>query len=332
MTKQAVLVVNPIPYTMQHYERQLCETLSRAGYYPVETIDTVCGEGVGGPATRLRIALASVVERIRLGLKLRDRTVIIIWPLFGYLDPWTLWSVCRHNRVFIVFHDPTPLRRSYGYSRLARKLFKWVVRATDTKVIYHTTLAQAVGERECGVAGAVVPHPIATHVAQPSAGPIAAEHRPIVRVMGQYKRTRSMAPMVAIGAEESMQFQLEIHGRGWPAVDGWAVRDRFVPEDEFVALLGSSDCVVIPYDSFFQSGVAVRCLELGVRVVAPHHEHTAELFGPDWPGLVQGELDWPDAVLRVLAVDRVDIASRADHVRDQVTEAWRRLLSSELSG
>jgi hypothetical protein len=332
MTKDAVLVLNPIRFTLQHYERELSETLWRAGYHRVDLIEAVAGEGVVGTASRLRIAVASVVERTRLGLMLRGRTVIVVWPLFGYLDPCTLWSVCRHNRVLVVMHDPTPLRRSYGYSRLARRLFKWVVTATDTQVIYHTRLAQVVGGRECGVVGTVAPHPIATGVVEPDAGSTASGHRPIVRVMGQYKWTRSVAPMVTIGARESTRLQLEIHGRGWPTVDGWVVSERFVPEDEFIALLRSSDCVVIPYDSFFQSGVAVRCLELGVRVVAPRHEHIEELFGPDWPGLVRGESDWCDAVLRVLAVDPADLAARASEVRDQVTEAWRQVLGGECSG
>ncbi|GCE36401.1 hypothetical protein Rhow_001767 [Rhodococcus wratislaviensis] len=103
---------------------------------------------------------------------------------------------------------------------------------------------------------------------------------------------------------------------------GWKLVDHFIPEDEFETAVQTSDCVVIPYDSFFQSGVAARCLELGVRVVAPLHEHIVELFGADWPGIVRNESDWLAAIQRALTVDSVEIRARRDSVRREIQRAW----------
>jgi hypothetical protein len=107
------------------------------------------------------------------------------------------------------------------------------------------------------------------------------------------------------------------------------VFDGFVPEDQFDVILQTSNCVVIPYDLFFQSGVAVRCLELGVPVVARRHEHIIELFGHDWPGIVHDPTDWPDAIVRALAIDTTAIQARRAVVRSRVLREWSAVLGAE---
>lgn len=322
MSTETLFVINPLNSTLRHYERELVDTLKLAGYQQVSLIPTVEGEGITSTPQRIRIAVASLVERVRLGYSVHGRTVIITWPLFGYLDPWTLWRLCRGNRVFIVFHDPTPLRRTYGHSPRSRRLFKWVVSATCTDVIYHTELAQRTGIEMSGVTGVVVPHPLAASSTDESVVAPPPEMHSTVRVLGQNKLTRAITPLEEIASHRSAQLRLEIHGRGWPAVEGWAVTEGFVSEADFEGLIRTADCVVIPYDSFFQSGVAARCLEHGVRIVAPHHEHIIELYGADWPGLVRDENDWYAAVSRALAADPGHLANRADEVRKDIACKW----------
>ncbi len=328
MSDQTIFIFNPLTSTLRHYERELIDTLRAAGFDRVEVLPAVEGEGISGAAQRVRVAVASLAQRARLGSTMRNQTMIVTWPLFSYLDPLTMWGLCRRNRVFIVIHDPTPLRRSYGHSALPRKLFKWVVDRTDTRVIYHTGLAQRTGEAACGVAGSVVPHPVAADRATGALGPSTRAGRPTIRVLGQYKPARTLAPLKQIATRDADNYRLEIHGRGWPALDGWTVSDGFVAEEEFDELIRTANCVLIPYDSFFQSGVAVRCLENGVPVVAPDHEHIAELYGTDWPGLVRDENDWHDAVSRVLAADNTVLARRPNDVRAGIGRAWAAALQT----
>lgn len=325
MSDETIFILNPLASTLRHYESELIDTLAAAGYRAAETIPTVEGEGISGAAQRIRVAAASLSERVRMGSAMRNRTIIVAWPLFSYLDPLTLWGLCRRNRVFIVMHDPTPLRRSYGHSGVPRRIFKWIVEHTDTHVVYHTELAQRTGSAVCGVTGTVIPHPIG-RASIGTCPPVDIEARRTIRVLGQYKPARTLAPLQQIAAREVGAYRLEIHGRGWPSLEGWAVSDRFVAEEEFDELIRTADCVVIPYDSFFQSGVAVRCLENGVPVVAPEHEHVAELYGEDWPGLVHDENDWCDAVSRVLETDRTAVVVRAHDVRAQVGRDWAEAL------
>ncbi|MFC7673171.1 glycosyltransferase [Mycolicibacterium sp. GCM10028919] len=320
------LIVNPLKRTLAHYEKELMEILVECGSETVGYVDCVPGDGVAGPADRMSIALRTVTERIKLSHNVSEQTIIVIWPLFGYLEPLTLLGLARRNEVFIVVHDPLPLRRSYGQSRFARELFKLALHHPRLHVLYHTTLAQQVGVRVNGVAGAVVPHPI--RLRQTAAGrPVRTRAaRPVVRVLGQYKETRSMTALAGLGAHASTFCDLEIHGMGWPGVPGWTVSDRFVPEHDFARLVEKSDCIVIPYDSFYQSGVAVRCLESGVPLIAPRHEHIEQLYGVDWAGIVEDASDWHDALTRALAVDQVTLQRRYSSVAGRTVRAWEALL------
>jgi hypothetical protein len=323
----AVLVINPLKHTLAHYEGELLETLNHSGHNAVEIADTVPGDGVRGPLHRVAVAARTVRERMRMARSVSGQIVIVVWPLFGYLEPLTLMRLARHNTVYIVVHDPSPLRRSYGQSPWARWLFKVVVHHRRFRVLYHTEHAQRVGARDSGVKGVVVPHPMRLVPSRTDEPHGRTASRPVVRVLGQYKHTRSLTALITIADQAAGLCELEIHGRGWPDVRGWTVMDRFVPEHEFAALVESSDCVVIPYDLFFQSGVAVRCLEAGVPVVAPRHEHIAQLYGDDWSGTVRDVSDWYDALVRALAVDAAEIRSRRLCVAQGIRSAWQELLS-----
>ncbi|QZY47750.1 glycosyltransferase [Mycolicibacterium austroafricanum] len=329
MSDNEILILNPLKSTLRHYERELVNTLKVAGYHSVSMIPVVQADGVSGIKERLRIAAASLIERTRLGLSIRGQLIIVTWPMFGYLDPLSLWILCRRNRVHFILHDPTPLRHELGHSRLSRHLFKLAIITTHSQVIYHTELAQKTGQLLCGISGVIAPHPILTSPTKHNSPTIVSVGNHTIRVLGQYKQTRAVGALEAIARDNARGFRLEIHGRGWPPVKGWAVSDRFVSEGAFDSLLQSSNCVVIPYDSFFQSGVAVRSLEHGVPVVAPRHEHIVELYGSDWPGLVDNENDWYEAILRVLAADRRSLEKRVDEVRTSTGHGWSKILDRQ---
>lgn len=313
---------------MAHYVDELMDTLKHAGNFRVSVPETTPGEKFRVPLDRIRTSAQVLRERNAIARETHDHVVIVVWPLFGYLDPLSLLRLARRNTVYMIIHDPFPLRRSYGQSRLARRLFKEAVRRRDIKVLYHTVHAQRIGTQLTGVEGAVVPHPVTSeHLAD---APHRKHDKPVVRVLGQFKDTRSLNALTSIADSMAGFACLEIHGRGWPKVPGWFVHNRFVPEREFEYLIESSDCVVIPYDTFFQSGVAVRCLEAGVPVVAPYHEHVAQLYGSDWAGAVpEGAPDWGPALRRALAADCMGIRERRQVVTQAVQRAWGEILLSE---
>jgi hypothetical protein len=325
--RQQILVVNPLQHTLAHYQTELLAILNQGDRFTIRVVETESGDGISGPFERVSVALRTVWARVSLAHSGRGRTVVVLWPIFGYFEPLTWIVLARRDTVQIVMHDPTPLRRSYGYSLLARTLFRAATRHPNIKIIYHTMHGQLAGIRESGVQGTVLPHPIIPKSTRSVVCDRRALNRPVVRVLGQYKETRSLKALALIADRAGGAFQLEIHGRGWPRVNGWTVDDRFVPESEFDALISSSDCVVIPYDSFFQSGVAVRCLEAGVPVVAPLHEHVRQLYGEDWAGTVRHESDWYPALTRALVVNADAIGQQHRCVAEVIAEAWRAYLA-----
>jgi hypothetical protein len=322
---RTVLIINPLKRALAHYEDELAQTLSYSGINVVEIADSVPGDWVVGTRQRVAIAARTVRERMRMARSVRGQTIIVTWPLFGHFEPLTLWRLARHNTVYLIVHDPLALRRSSGESSWASRLFKTALDRRSIEVLYHTAHAQCVSAHDNGVEGTVVPHPIRLGTSRTDKPRDSA--RPVVRVLGQYKRTRSLTALAAIADQAAGSYELEIHGHGWPDVDGWTVADRFIPEGEFTVLVESSDCVVIAYDSFFQSGVAARCLEAGVPVVAPDNEHIVQLYGDDWAGIVRDGSDWYDATVRALEVGAAEIHPRQLRVAREVRSAWHGVLS-----
>jgi hypothetical protein len=323
-----VLVINPLRRTLAHYEDELLETLTHSGALAVAIADTVPGDFVTGALDRVAVGARIVWERMRMAHSVSGQIVIVTWPLFGYLDPLTLRGLARHNVVYLIVHDPVAMRRSFCHSAWARRLFKAALHHRSIKILYHTAHAQQVGVSATGVKGIVVPHPVRLEPSRTNQSCVGRTSRPVVRVLGQYKHTRSLTALSAIADEAAGSCELEIHGLGWPDIHGWKVADRFVPEHEFTTLVQSSDCVVIAYDSFFQSGVAARCLEAGVPVVAPVNEHVAQLYGADWAGTAHDATDWYGALLRALSVGPISIQSRRISVARDIGSAWSGVLST----
>jgi hypothetical protein len=324
--RPGVTIVNPLTNTLAHYEGELIETLSHCGFADIEISNSVAGDAVRSALDRISVGLSTLRERFRLA-RSSGRIVIVIWPLFGFLEPVTLMRLARRNRVYIILHDPSPLRKQYGQSVMFARLFRAIVGNLQMRVLYHTVDAQRVGAQTLGVVGEVVPHPVRTPPNGFNRVGVSANRQPVIRVLGQYKYTRSVGALAQIAERANGEFELEIYGRDWPQVSGWRVIDRFVEESEFTALLRTADCVVIPYDKFFQSGVAVRCLEAGVPIVAPQHEHIVQLYGDDWLGIVRGASDWYSAIKRVLDLDGEALQRRQSEVVRAIRSAWKAVLT-----
>jgi hypothetical protein len=326
-----LLVVNPLPAALKHYEKALCQTLGLAGYgTEVMALGPPTAEGLSG-TSKVTAAFRSVVARAVLGVRnlgVRDpRPLIVLWPLFGYWDIFTWWPASATRTIVIVLHDITPLRPQHGYTRMARWAFGRLSRRAGFRIVCHTTDAASELRRLTGARSAVAPHPL---VRNPVAGPVAPTGELVIRVVGQFKAARSLQPMRALAAavvERDHLARLEVKGRGWPPLPGWAVDDRFLTEGEFTVAIATASCVVLPYARFYQSGVAVRCLELGTPVAAHGEQQIRELFGDTWPGIVREEGDWVDAVFRAAAVPRAAVLGRRDRALDQCVSQWQHTIA-----
>lgn len=308
-----VLLVNPLPSALGHYESALRRTLRDAGV-TAEVSGATSVEVDGGRWQRIARLARLLWERARF--RTTADAVVVLWPAIGFLDVFTWILASRRVNIVIVVHDPTPLRRQVGLSAHSRRLAKSLVKRSRVTLVFHTRLAADVfstDQRET---------PTLRHPVVASEAPGRSDGA--LRVLGQYKPARDLAAIERLAAAPP---PLQILGRGWPRLAGWDVSDRYLEEDELHRALETARAVAIPYTAFFQSGIAARAFELGVPVVARPHEHIQEMYGDDWPGLVVAD-DWLSAEARAAAVDRELILRRARAYAQLAGREWELFLRS----
>jgi glycosyltransferase involved in cell wall biosynthesis len=319
--RETVVVVNPLGAALHHYQAELVSVLSGLDRRIIclETVEPhVSGR------SRAAWLLRYLVLLVRAALRVRGNPpgrVISVWPVLGYLDLVLLrFTAGRRGR--LVLHDPTPLVWARGYGRAAR----WLGRTLGggVGVIVHSRAARAaldagISERRVSL----LPHPMLP--SQPvSPEPTRSARTPTVRVLGQYKPDRDVDALRRLARNLGPTADLHVHGRGWPEIQGWSVHPYFVLESEMESLISSSDVVLVPYRRFFQSGVAIRCLEHGTPVVGPADTSLEELYGGRSPLLVRDPDDWVRAVHRALA--------EGGHEAVTAGRAWRTRCEQEWSG
>ncbi|MET1033927.1 MAG: glycosyltransferase family 2 protein [Arthrobacter sp.] len=344
-----VVLVNPLGRALAHYAEALEETLGSGGV----RVRTLSVQEPSASGTGRAVWLAShlvLLWRARRAAA-PDARILTLWPVLGYWD-LPLARALAGPRAAVVLHDPVPLVRAVGYGRIAAALVSRAPRLAD--VVVHSREAAAEVERALPSARPqLLPHPMlvpaaaspadtldaaeaagaaeaardrdpaaaAGSVAVPPACPAgtsttARTRRPVVRVLGQFKAGRDTAAMGLLAESLGAEAELRVTGRGWPRVSGWRVDERFVDEAEMDELIRGADTVVIPYERFFQSGIAVRCLELGTPFVGPGGSHLEDLLGAGSPLLVGDGRTWDDAVRHALRAGRGEIlaAGRAYHL------------------
>lgn len=287
-----LVIVNPLAAALQHYTAQLEKMLARVGI--ASTVLAVTEPSVSGGG-RMQW-LQQYLRALREARKLRKRgaRIVVTWPVLGHIDRLLVPFVTGSRQAVIVMHDPRPLVRAVGYGRGAVILADLI--AAPNSLIVHSDLAadEMPGRRDTITR---LPHPLVSEVSSR-----ALPTQPVVRVLGQWKPDRDLELLRDLASLLS-GVSLEIIGRGWPPVDGWAVRDEFVPEVELDRLLRSSTAVLIPYRRYYQSGIAARAIELAVPVVGGSRE-LSTMTGADYPFLVPDGAAvgrWADAVQAALA-------------------------------
>ncbi len=306
-----VVIVNPLGVALAHYQKELEQSLRNGGF----TVDSIA---VTEPSSNGHRRLAWVFDYLRALIAARktsSSTVVVAWPALGYFD-FALAMILGLRRAAIIIHDPTPLVGAIGYSNWAKALARY---ATTVRAIAHSDSALEEVQRDLGRSRVtVLPHPILMTPAQSR-----NTRTNTIRVLGQYKKSRDIDAMRRISNHPPMaSYSFEIVGRGWPPVDGWSVRDEFVPETQLDELLSTSAAVVIPYTRFYQSGIAIRALENLTPVVGPAGTSLDEIFGESARNLVRS--DWTTSMEFALTLDGDAMAI----VRDKYTNNVRTSASS----
>ncbi|MFC5676792.1 glycosyltransferase [Aeromicrobium endophyticum] len=315
-----VAVVNPLGGALAHYAAELSDTLG-AGGVRSEIFST--DEPSASSKSRLRWVrdYLSLLLSARSSVRAQRSSarVIVTWPVLGYLDLLVLRVVT--GRASIVIHDPDPLVGAVGYGRTSRRLATAFARRVG--VIAHSSQAQDVlADHLPRFRSELLPHPMLERVRADRADHV----RPAIRVLGQYKRDRDVEALERIAQQIGADARLEIVGRGWPDVQGWTVDARFVPEAELDHLIADAQVVVIPYRRFFQSGIALRCLEQSTLVVGPSGTSLDDLLGTGSPLLVDtDEPDgWTRAIRRGLDMDDSYAEGLAARWRSRAVADWSR--------
>lgn len=318
-----VTVTNPLPTALAHYQAELldCMDVDRECVIGDPARENI--EGLGGFA-RVRRGAQLVGSRLRV--RPESDVHLVLWPAFGYLDAVTWSSLARRQHVAMVIHDIEPLRQQFGHSRAARTMFAHAVGSGSFSVICHTHHAAGQLAELTGVTAHVLAHPMLTP--KPALEQVSGP--PVIRVLGQYKTARDLDVLEEIAAApEGRRMRLEVWGRGWPQVPGWRTFPGFLSEHEFSAAVRTSRAIVLPYGSYYQSGVMVRAAENGVPVVGIDHPQIRGLYGHDWTGIAADGEPWHEALWRSISAD--DVIDRVTAAHDWIRVQWNRYTDTGLT-
>lgn len=320
-------VVNPLGGALRHYTDALVEVVTAAGASVVRYEIT---EPSSSGSSRYRW-LRQYIGMLRRARTERSVLTIVTWPVLGYFDLVLLRLFrSRAGDTVLVVHDPEPLVPSIGHGAVGRVVARRV--GPEPRLLVHGDEALSALDRH-GLAdrASVLPHPVRRREHTDDARP--THTRPIVRVLGSWKEDRDMEVLQALGALMSERLDLEIHGRGWPSIPGWTVADRFLAEQEFDELVRTASVVLVPYRRVFQSGIAVRALELGTPFIGPRVSAHEDLY-PDLPDLlVDVDLDttarvsaWVTAIRSAVALPDDVLRSTAAAAVDAAAAGWTALV------
>lgn len=322
MTERTIFVFNVLPCVLAHYERALVTELREVGGFTVEVHHASIERQVGSSRVRRAVHLTKAYWRMRNA----SGPLIIAWPALGIVEP-TLWRwLRRRGTTIVIVHDPLSLRKGRHWPRSVHRAAARLGRSSRVRVVAHSAGArvdlESLGWRVAAVIGL----------------PTLAVDRPTpgrgnsVLVLGQFKAARDPETLAEIGGRiADLGYFPEIRGRGWPAIEGWKVEDRFLSEQELREALRHAMCLLIPYTRYYQSEMAVRAIELGVPVVGRATDFLVDLLGSTWPGLVRGPdpTDWLTAISGVAPAQvRGQLVHLAHAAQERSGRSWSELLHS----
>jgi hypothetical protein len=308
-----LMLHNPLPKALHHYESALCHTLDAAG----AVWDLAPFDGIEGESTALTKGLAWA-RHIRRSAGLHGVHHVVLWPALGFWDLASLRAL--RAPCTLVFHDPRPLRDQFGLDRFSRGLARHI-QGGGVEIVVHSAAGMNELSRH-GMGARLLPHPLIANHHNSSKAPV---RNPVVRVLGQYKPGRRLDVLERLHNWRNLnddRVVLEVHGSGWPPVAGWNVTNQWYSEDEFDALIRTADAIVVPYLEYFQSGVAIRALENLIPVVSTG-QWFESLYGPHWVGVAHAD-DWERALAACLYPNTLDLQETLASALESSTAQWRK--------
>lgn len=321
-----VRIYNPLQNVLEHFVKRLVEGFLACGIQS-ELLPAVRGEFGHSLRAKMR-ALGTHVKCARLNVSSGEPNVVT-WPLLGWWES-PLWQHNVHS-TFVVIHDPEPLVRQHGLSVGAARCAARMSRSNGPQLVVMSPEAHAITTDYFGPSRVhLVPHPMSVPNLQHSV----QTTRGTVLVLGQCKPARDLDLMAAIGPPLRVAgWNPTVAGRGWPPLPGWHVIDRFLSESEFGTILASASVVILPYQHYFQSGVALRALEVGVPVVGRRTGFLTDVLGADFPGAVEKWSDhgsWMTAIESAVSRREDQLLAASAYATRGATE-WFTLVAANTS-
>ena len=266
-----IIIINPLKNALNHYVISLSAMLDSIGVDScVIEIDEPSQSKLG--KVRWVLNYLSTYCRARRS-RVANSYFLIVWPFFGHFER-VISSIFLGAGTRIIMHDPHPLVKSWGYSSFAVR----VGRTIGRKSLLVTHSKDATDElNQQGLSQiAQMPHPLIPRNPVTNVDYLGKSGK--IRVLGQYKPDRDLALMERIAQNWNGTHQFEVIGKGWEELNGWTVENRFLSEEELDILIETSDIILIPYKNFYQSGIAVRAIELGIPFLAPRKNFFEEML------------------------------------------------------
>ncbi|MDQ0000837.1 glycosyltransferase [Pseudarthrobacter sulfonivorans] len=326
--RRITAIINPLGGALAHYTEALASTLKAAGA-EVQVLSVLEPSLSGRSRWRWLLDYLKLLMSVRRSSSALRTKTLVVWPVLGFFDLVLVRLLCGGS-ASVVYHDPKPLVRAIGSDAVSARLIASLPGLPD--VVVHS---QAAGETMQRLGFKSRMHFLAHPMFPPTTSDVASSEfgrqKPVVRVLGQFKRDRDVGVLMALAALVGNEIDLEIVGRGWPEVSGWDVDSRFVQEQELDELVRTSAAVVIPYRRFYQSGIAIRALESNTPIVGRAATSLSDLYGhtsdllvhPDpTTGVVDGQ-SWANAVRYAVTKGRGDAAkAAADYYAGAISD-WR---------
>lgn len=299
----SVVILNPLGAALEHYTIALAETLK----YPdviIKKISILEPSSSSSNSILWLLKYLGSFLSMKLDRKNWGNVLIVTWPVAGFLDCVFLAVFRPAKRVYLVIHDPIPLVRSIGYSTFSARIARWFSPKGLTLLAHSEAAFSDLKALGLGNISKLLPHPI-----NPPRSLWPCVNRDKLSVVGQYKQSRDIDLMAQIARRTRKSMDLEIHGRGWPDVTGWKKIDGFRSEFEIDQTISSSFAVLIPYQRFYQSGIAIRALELGVPSVGPLSSSLRDFFPDENSYLVEDITDlsnWIESINKAKSTSTID--------------------------
>ena len=316
MHGSSVVVCNPLPRALAHYEAEVTATLGRLQLAAIPS-DIVSMEGVRGFGARAGAAAKYLQARARLARG--GGPSIVLWPGLGFVD-MALSNWLPHGNSLLVVHDVMPLRPQVGTGRASRLVAAASrCRPSNSLLVHSQRGADELASLGLGTARIIL-HPISIRNAA-----VQAPQNPRIGVFGMYKPSRRVDVLMALPNNRDIRdFDFTVAGRGWPQMAGWDVTSEWLNEEELERRIRTCSLILIPYSDYYQSGVAIRAMELGIPVIGVRHEQLITMYGPNWSGIC-AELDTnciSEAALRSLAVERHALSAMAFDYQSRADATW----------